>query len=253
MTALFVNREEEIEAFERNLSTLEYSLFLVEGESGIGKTALLAQFEVVLKRSGLPYYLVNFRNSSYTPIEIINGLLRMMGRVNCPALQKVFDALGEVSGIVVKDNQLSLGAKIIIDAQLNLRYEQEREFWYAQLSGALFDDLVNAPQRTYILMMDTYEKASDIVKRWISIHLLPSIRNQRKLIIVVSGQQVPVLDIEWETHYKRLILSGLDLPYWESYARMLSVSPPHPEWIKAWHFLFKGKPAAMIGAIAALG
>lgn len=249
---VYVNRDKELEAFEYNIATLDWSLILVEGESGTGKTALLVQFEKILKRKAIPHCFVNFRNSTHTPIDIVDACLRMIGRVHCATLQEAFDAFGQVSGIVIKDNQLTFGAKITIDAQLNLRSEQERNFWYSQISTAFFEDLAKTPERCYIILMDTFEQASDMVKAWADTHLLPSIRSQRRLIVVIGGQQVPALDVEWTDHCKRLVLSGLEMPYWEAYARSLRVQLPHPEWLNAWYFLFAGKPAAMVGAFAAL-
>jgi len=252
MAMVYVNRDKELEVFERNIAALDWSLILVEGESGTGKTALLVQFEKILKRKAIPHCFVNFRNSTHTPIDVIDACLHMVGRTHCAALQEAFDVFGQVSGIVIRDNRLTLGAKITIDAQLNLRSEQERNFWYSQISTAFFEDLAMAPERCYILLMDTFEQASDMVKAWGNTHLLPSIRSQRKLIVVISGQQVTTLDVEWTDHCKRLVLSGLEMPYWEAYAQSLRVQLPHPEWLNAWHFLFKGKPAAMVGAFAAL-
>jgi len=252
MATVYVNRDKELEAFEHNIAALDWSLILVEGESGTGKTALLVQFEKILKRKATSHCFVNFRNSTHTPIDIVDACLRMIGRVHCAGLQEAFNAFGQVSGIVIKDNKLTLGAKITIDAQLNLRSEQERDFWYSQISTAFFDDLTKAPERCYVLLMDTFEQASDMVQAWVDTHLLSSIRSQRKLMVVISGQQVPVLDVEWTDHCKRFVLSGLELPYWETYAQGLRVQLPHPEWLKAWYFLFKGKPAAMVGAFAAL-
>lgn len=247
-----MNREKELAVFEQNIADLWWSLILVEGESGTGKTALLVEFEEILKREGIPSCFVNFKNPDYKPIDIVDACLRMIGREHCAGLQRVFDAFGQACGIQIKDNRLSFGAKIHIDAQLNLRSEEERGFWYSQISTALYDNLTRAPESCYVLLMDTCERASGVVKSWMQTHLLPPSRAQRRLLVVIGGQEVPELDVEWTKHCTRLQLSGLELPYWEAYAQSLQVELPHPEWLNAWHFLYKGKPAAMVTALAAV-
>jgi len=225
---------------------------LVEGESGTGKTALLAEFEGILKKSKVPHSLINFRNASCTPIDIIDTCMTVIGRVHCAGLREVLNAFGQPSNIVITDNQLTLGAKITVDATLNLKSTRERYFWYRQFTTALFEDLGKAPERCYALLLDTFEQSSDMVQSWLNTHLLPMLRTQHKLLVVISGQTVPGLDTEWERCYQRLHLSGIELDYWKIYAQAAQVQLPHPEWLKAWYFLFKGKPAAMVSALAAL-
>ncbi len=242
----YVNRDEEIDIFHQYLSSGEYSLILVEGESGTGKTALISQFERILQQEDLLFCFVNFRKTTYTPIDVIDLIIQAIGHEYFTNLKSVLREFIENNGLAVKDNPLSLSARIAIDAELNLKSEHERNLWYRHITTAFFQDIELSPVERLVVLIDTYEQCSEMMRVWLSTHMLPSLRKQRRLLVVLTGQTVPTLDAEWADHHLKFALSGLGLNYWEEYVRNMKAELPHPEWLKAWHFSFQGKPAAMI-------
>ena len=249
----FVNMDTEKSQFE-SITRNHCILMLIEGESGTGKSTLISQFKEIAQQEKIPTSLVNFRETSYSPIDIIYSMASLIGRDACLNLQAAVVDFAESSNIIVKDNRAMFGAKLTINisSELNQRSSYDQNTWYRYITSAFFEDLNNSQIERVVLFLDTYEQVDETVSAWISTHLLPLLNSQRKLRIVISGQVVVGLDVEWEDLYLKITLAGLELHYWFKYLELLPITEINPDWVIALYRVFDGKPAAMITSIEKL-
>ncbi len=100
----FVNMDTEKSQFE-SVTRNHCILMLIEGESGTGKSTLISQFKEIAQQEKIPTSLVNFRETSYSPIDIIYSMASLIGRDACLNLQAAVVDFAESSNIIVKDNR----------------------------------------------------------------------------------------------------------------------------------------------------
>ena len=253
MSKSFVNREADQERFKNSLEG-KCKLVLIEGEGGTGKSSLLQKFKGIAEGEGITTKLINFRDTSYSPLDILYGIADLIGKENCGHLKSMIEDFTQSNNIVVKDNRLMFGSSITINvtSELNQKDKNDQNMWYQQVTKALFDDLDKHPAKYVMLFMDTYEQCNESVAAWVNTHLLPLIGEQDKLRVVIAGQKVVKLDVEWNDFYIKSSLAGLELSYWFKYVELRKIQNINPDWLVALYKVFDGKPAAMITALEKL-
>ncbi len=249
MAKSFLDREKETEKFVGALHAT-CKLVFVEGETGTGKSMLLNQFRQLADRDQIPNKMVNFRGTSFTPLDIIYTIAELVGIDNCKKLKKSILDFVRSNDIVVSNNRLWFGSKITVQvaSSLNKKDQNDSKLWYGQITSALFDDLMAADIKRMIIFFDTYEQCSESVAVWAKTHMLQYLGCQEKFLVVIAGQKALELDVEWEDAYRKISLGGLELHYWYQYMEKQQLKM-NPEWILVLYNTFDGKPAAMTTAL----
>ena len=190
---IFVNREEERNLFEKMIRyETPIHILLIEAESSTGKTKLLDQF---WKRSeGFRRAKVDFKNPSYTVGTILWELCEQYGQESFKLLRA---ECSEVLHVHRHDAQHPKQIWTKIDGVLrNSKLpEEERRQYEREITNAFLADLESiheaTDRRPLVVLFDTFDKASDLAKKWMTEVLIEEVRRNPWLICVVAGKQTP--------------------------------------------------------------
>jgi len=193
--ACFVGRADELELFEAALHTDEppFTLLLLHGSGGVGKTALLHRFRGLAERAGLPVVRVDGRDVQATPNGFRSALAEALDVPDPPGVP------GDPPGVpgdppgVPGDPAGVLGA-----------------------AGRA------------VLLVDTYESLTPI-DGWLRDEFLPRLPD--RVLVVVAGRQPPAAawrtDPGWRDLVRVIALSNLDAGEATGYLRTMGV----PAWL----------------------
>ena len=239
--AEFVDRDREIARFGQILDSPDGPhIMAVWGESGMGKTSLLARMmhecslreihkaEVIWKDSNPPDYmavmrkirddmgadhfqsftdLVNyFFQAGYQPHIEVNLRLSDTTRIRVAEGMHVTDAsVGDVAGVVIKD------CMIVIPRTDMAVPEAERR---ARLTERFVEDLKRAlAERPLVVFFDAVEKMSADTESWLWEQLLDVVRSEQVPAVkfVLCGQKPPPHDRDWRDFVEEAVLVPLAL------------------------------------------
>jgi hypothetical protein len=180
------DREPEVELFVKLISgQTAQRILLLHGPSDRGKSSLLTEFEnLSLSNHGLGCARAEFKNG--------------------PSLREVLFSLSQdLPGVRF--------ARFHRDLERNA---------VEPLRTAFLQDISESLQPV-VLLLDTYEDATDEARQWVEQHLFNLARRFDGLRIVVAGQQVPqVQGTRWESLAIRRELPPItDAAHWCRYAR----------------------------------
>jgi GTPase SAR1 family protein len=232
--AEFVNREAETRRFREILDTAEKPIFVVWGDTGVGKSSLLARMlhecaqrrrrkaEVVWTDTRLHDYMAIMRKirddvgvSHFTAFtDLINFFtvpqyeLRIhvegAGAVQVAREASITNAhVGDIAGILVKDVMLNVPRADMAVPEL------ER---MARLTDRFIEDLRAAVrEESLVVFLDAVEKMSPDTDRWVWGELLAAVCDGRlrNILFVLCGQKRPVLDREWQAFVEEAELRPL--------------------------------------------
>lgn len=242
----YVNRDVAHNQFRRILAGgTEKQIMVAEAPSGMGKTWLLAMLaaECTARNPAVPCTTIDLGDGqSHDSLSITQLARDDFGPVHFQELTKALDggwamnlnvvnnSTGEASVAVqvgtLSESTLAIaGANIIannlIHLQANsdgLRRQHERMVTKAFLEGcqAL---LASGP---IVILIDSYEMASEEAKTWIRSQLLPPVRDGKlaKLVIVIAGREVPQLDSAWDHCALKVQLHNLTKGDVDTYVRI---------------------------------
>jgi len=236
---IHVDRARELERFEQMLAGAGRThILLISAASGMGKSWLLLKFRELARNR--PVASVNLRDP-LTPKDILEAFVDDLGRSSFPTYEDALQRLPGVGQVVIRDVKME-------DSRLSLTHESDVERRNI-LTRTFFDDLTRLDQ-IVVLILDTYEAASDEVKHWLSSFVLSRVRGRRNLILVIAGQRVPELDVEIEEWSLRHDMEPLDRESVAEYVRQKQVTPSDGEldWIMA---MTGGLPLAVATAVDA--
>jgi GTPase SAR1 family protein len=234
----FVNREDEIHQFCDMLDTGEKPVMVVWGDSGIGKSSLLARMihECALRKLykseivwtptrnhnymyimrkirddvGVEYFsrftdLINYFTSSNYELKIkveSNGPIEVT-----KGAQFKNSKVGDIAGIIIKDFNIT-GPR---DDQAVPEEERMR-----RLTDQFVDDLAEAiKDKTLIVFFDAIEKMTSETEAWVSNELLGAVRDGRlsNIRFVLCGEKKPVDIEEWSWMVEEAELRPLEREY----------------------------------------
>lgn len=261
-----VDRKIEFELFRGLLDPTKVkdeSILLLKNESGQGKSKLLQLFEAHCRDNKIPVSRIDFKGGSLSPIDILRSI---------QADVRSFFPLKRCSGVLsqavsappinITDNTNVGQSHYTVQTTVNmaaLAIEEQRARWEMS-AQALMDDIDELSENglvCLVVLFDTYEQASDEIKRWLSNHILRMSTPQRirSLVIVVAGKEVPNPTGEWEHCHKSINLEPLKLEDWMEYADLV-IGNFHPEYIERAYARYKNSPlemATVINALAPIG
>jgi hypothetical protein len=149
------DREEEFAFFLKLLNEQsKQRILLLQGASGIGKTALLESFAETSRTLGF-----------------LCGHIEFKGGIDLQEALK----------------ELTRDLKPVRFSRFDREYQRNATH---TLRSAFLDDLDDAVQPV-VIVLDTYEQASDETKQWLESSLLPHVRRSPHLRLVLAGQNVP--------------------------------------------------------------
>jgi hypothetical protein len=218
----FVDREQEMTVFTRVLSRRDKTVVVVCGDSGMGKSSLLARMAHECSLRGLrkvevfcsdtrPYDYVNVMRKIRDDVDArsfpgFNDLVNYYtsksyelrikvegGSIQVAQGATIRDAsTGDIAGIIVKDLMLNA-------PRTDMAVPREEQMM--RLTDRFKEELrgVVAKEPMVVAFFDAVEKMSTETSQWLWGELLKSVRDQEipNVIAVVCGQRRPSLDRDW--------------------------------------------------------
>ena len=238
--AEFVDRDREIARFCQILDgSNEPPIMAVWGESGMGKTSLLARMmhecslrelrkaEVIWKDSNPPDHMAIMRKirddvganhfvsftdlvnyyyqEGYQPHVEVNLNLSGIAGISVGESMRVSDAsVGDIAGVVVKD------CMIVIPRQDMAIPETERR---ARLTHRFIEDLKHAlADGPLVVFFDAIEKISKDTESWLWEQFLDFVRSEQipNIKFVMCGHRRPPSDRDWRDFIEEMALNPLE-------------------------------------------
>lgn len=257
---IHINRHDEIAHFQRMLAGQAPPVWLIEGDSGAGKSYLLDYLmDDICTAGGVPYVLFDFKDSTPTFVHLTVQTVYRLGhgqRIELERCLHEFSLNGvtvEVSAVrAVAGGHVNIGVDA---ASLGKLSPSRLAVWHNRFAEALMADI---PTQPAVLFVDTFEKANVETREWLVQTLLPLLPNARgRLLTVITGQQVPVLARGLRPHHlHHTNLTGLTTADWIEYAQRVAARQgtafPDAAFVMSYHGFFHGKPRSMVDAVAYL-
>lgn len=255
MSQIIADYEAERQAFESLFQhDCPQRILLVRGQSGSGKTHLLAHCQHTVPGT-IVQVPIQLRGLTVTVAETF---YRIAGRLGWYQLTTFTRQVAELQRmpIVKIDHNWLLGMNNHIMVALQADDPSDREFRRAALTEALFNDMRDLPQLV-LVVFDTFEQGSAEVKEWISGPFLARIVLANPVRVVIAGQEVPVRhNIEWGQCCQERNLYGVReamhwMPVVHALGRYIPSESPM-EWLAGLCHALEGRPAAIAKSIDGL-
>lgn len=246
---IIANRTKEVQLFNQIVQgSFAKRILLIEAQSGLGKTWLLARFKHALPTNTLCVQ-VDLKSAQRGIPYIFSCVRSRLGeerfsRLNA-AVQQYLSSGVEVSDttMIGKDNQLSVVLSNVDESTRNFRLTELRE--------AFFHDLRKIPQKL-VFLFDSYDKAPTELADWLGGEFLGGVVETHKLIVVIAGQRIPQPTIEWmDLHHCCRLEAILDREAWYQYSKD-SKLPFNQDELKVAIDYFDGNPAEIVKMLETL-
>jgi hypothetical protein len=243
-------------------SSQDTTILLLEDNSGQGKTKLLNLYENHCRAQNIPVARIDLKSGSLNPINILNTIRTDYQPLDFPRCNEVVKRPIFTPPTIEISGNKGLG-RTNYSLQTNIQHtglsHEEQTQWWEAGAQAFLDDLSNIHQKKqdrYVLLFDTYEKASIDTQIWLTDHIMRMATPQRIgcLLIVIAGKTVPNSSSEWEHCCQTIHLEPLLLQDWLEYADLVLANIP-PESIKRAYARYKNYPlqmATIVNAFAPL-
>jgi hypothetical protein len=217
--AISVDREAEIAIFENMLrDKTEEKILIIVAKSSFGKSTLLREY-VRRRPTNFHFADIDFKVGSTTLPELFSRLCDKLGEEKrfpkfYAELHNVARQSNIASNFMVGQNQ--------IENYLVGQNEQDRQLKISALTETFFADLRTLGKT--LIILDTFERADDSLKKWMADSFLPRIYHSKNLYVVISGQGMPEQTLEWECEH--IELHGISHEHWHKYAESIGVKEP---------------------------
>lgn len=228
-------------------------VLLFKGESGSGKSTLLTHClhdfpcpETICR------IVIDFKQGRVNLPKLFNELGREIGWEHLPTFRARLNAVGR-SVTIDSNKQIGWGNQITVF--LSPEDQSVRASRLAALSEDLLTDLRSLPQPV-VLILDTYEQATDATREWIEMHLLDWLDKVTQLRVLIAGQTVPEATLKWGRLSLVRHLRGVPDP--QHWLPVASRALPHKsleerlKWLGAICRAFEGRPNEIMKVIEAL-
>lgn len=232
MPSITVDRVEELGIFSESIadsSPYSTSILLIEDTSGQGKTKLIELYNRHCSDQKLPKAHVDLKAGSLTPIDILRTIRTDIRPLELPCCGEVIQRPRALPVAVDMSDNKSVGqAHYVVNTtvQVNGLSPEERQQWWTMAAQAFFDDISALSQSNanrFILLFDTFEKASSETQNWITDQLLRMATPERMpgLFIVLAGKMLPEPSGEWAPFSQILTLRPLKVEDWFKYSEIV--------------------------------
>jgi len=217
-----VDRDEEKQLF-RDLVTKRSPVraLLIEAESGMGKSRLIEDF--METDASFLHALVDFKNASLTFGDVLFSIRRQLGSHN-------FQAFETVCRYTLQQGQAPqlptlLGSQVD-GVLLRAPSDEIRDHQMRQIFEAFSSDLValaKSASKPVVVIIDTFERASDGLKKWIARELVPRISSAEDVIWIIAGRQTPSIEFSGVKWLLEQRLKPLASEYRREYLKQINV------------------------------
>jgi hypothetical protein len=215
------NRVLEVDIFRQLLnSDVQKRILLVKAPESYGKSHLIDCFrQICWQHSRVKIVTLDLLNSTSGIAYFISRMQRKLSDERFPRYEKELNRLStmqknvEMLNIDIVGNENTL--KILLDTDEILKQQRLR-----QLEMAFFEDLEQI-KSILVILIDSFEKAPDDLKKWIRGTLLPeAAESLRCLRVVIAGREIPEVSSEWRSYHHCCELTLIrDVDAWYKYAQ----------------------------------
>ena len=211
------NRTQEIKQFLRMVKRqCRERIFLVEAPSGCGKTSLLLKFEAECPKLVKSAW-VDLKAAQTGAPYVFSRIRKKLGINNFPKFDWAVQQL-MAGGVEVNGNEIQ-GQENQIQVILNVQDDHLRDMRLVALREAFFQDLA-AFSNSVVLILDTYNSASETLANWISGGFLAEVADTSNVIAIVAGQHIPEPNGEWMRYYYHCQLEAIwEIDVWWDYTQ----------------------------------
>ena len=229
-------------------------ILLYKGKSGVGKTSLI----MVCQRNvceGVYLVPVQLRGEVVNVAEIFSRTGEKIGWNNLPRFIDRLDYFSHHTNIQFDKTQQK-GMNNKINVALNADNPEDKKEHRVRLTESWFED-VKRLNENILIVMDTYEKATQELKDWISGPFLSRTATTNNVRVALAGQEVPDNQtIEWGHCSKLYELYGVkDAIHWMPVVKSLNKTIPFEnqmDWLAGVCHALKGQPKEIINIIKGL-
>jgi hypothetical protein len=175
---------------------IQERILLIEAPSGYGKTGLMARFEMQCPQE-IHTVLVDLKGAQEGIPYVFSRIQRKLGKKRFPNFNAAIDKFLN-SGVEIQHNRLS-GEGSQIQVILNVPLE-ERKYRLTQLQQVFFEDLERF-NRPIAFILDTFNSTTEELAGWIEGQFLTEVADNKNLLAIVAGQQIPQPRIEWQNYH----------------------------------------------------
>lgn len=189
-----VDRDEEKQRF-RDIVTKQspVRVLLIEAESGMGKSVLIQDF--LKTEACFRHALIDFKNASISFGDFLFKIRSQLGQNNFT----MFDTI--CRDILQRANAPLLPT--LLPSQLDgvlqrARDDDDHDQQMRQIFDALSSDLASLARTTgkpVVILIDTFEGASESLQSWIGRVLVPRISSAEDVVWIITGQHTPAVEL----------------------------------------------------------
>jgi len=191
MTTKFADYQEQRAAFDDLCKPqCDKPILFFEGESGLGKTALLRDCKNRIPE-GVKNISFDCKNTTISISEIFSRSVHRFGQVGLSEFGKSLSSLSRLNINVADIKQL--GDQNTIDIALRAENEAERETRRTLLTNSWFRDLQKLEDQLLVIF-DTFEKAGLQIASWLCGPFLARVSDTPRMRVAIAGQRTPDLN-----------------------------------------------------------
>jgi len=224
---VYVNREQERGLFQEMLKAeVSAHILLLQADAGMGKSSLMRTLWDECKHwqgDTIGRARLDFKDNNLSAAGVVMGeLCQQLGRQRFTEFYKEADAYARVASVNVQGSTFIDSS---LDATLVKLNPEQRKMRQQMLTDAFFTDLEKGHDKgPVVLLFDTFEKAQEEVREWLSGPFLTRVRPHQWLVMVVAGRETPAVDTDWEDWRLHHTLRPLNREYVGEYLRRVELS-----------------------------
>jgi hypothetical protein len=223
----YVNHDEARRVLSSTLASDGPRLITIRADSGKGKSTLLSWFEDQCRAKTVPCAMLTFREvKSFDGFLVLEALARRLKPCPFDEYQKGIGELLASAGasvtiqnVTLEGSQIS-GIQAIGSDPVRKRHILARlsESWFADVEAFAAEQTAARAHRV-VVILDTFEEASDEVKVWLE-DALQIVREKANVSLVVAGQKrIEVDAARWCEECRELELPAkFEYCFWREYA-----------------------------------
>jgi hypothetical protein len=269
--AWFVDRDRERRKFQKILDGESVQrIMMIRAGAGMGKTWLINNFRHECSCRQIPYAIIDFstRSQGYNYLEVLRSIRDSLGAQNfndftvlvnqCFIRSNPFQSLTDLSSTSSVDIKSS-PQESSIDNVAGRDIIRDNNFFFTRpdtppelLRSILTDCFKNClqkmignllPGQFIVWHFDSFEKIDPITREWILEEFLQEIKEQAisQLIIVLAGQDVPTLPLDWKLIASQYTLEPWTLNDYQEYLGKKQMELDSKR-IQALHRSYSGRP-----------
>ena len=251
----YVNHEEARRVLNSTLTSAGPRLITIRADSGKGKFTLLSWFEDQCRAQNIACAMLTFREvKSFDGFQVLDALARKLKpcafaeyRKGIGELLSSVGASVTIQNVTLEGSQIS-GIQAIGSDPVRKRHILARlsESWFADVEA--FAAARTAARRHHVVViLDTFEEASEEVKVWLQ-DALQIVREKANVVLVVAGcSKVEVDAARWGDDCCQLELPpAFEYHFWREYAAGTgALDVWGEEHLHRLHKTFRGDPKMM--------